>query len=113
MFKLTDEEINEIIELYGGSKKLINKVEQILNSLAVIEDEEDYLEIIKSIVAQKNTNNELVKNCVNKIDAIYSYISVEEIIIEELNRFYNNFEDSKKTTKQKVLLYRDTIKRHN
>jgi len=42
MFKLTDEQIEYIIEFYGGSKKIIENIELQLNLIGVVEDENDY-----------------------------------------------------------------------
>lgn len=111
-FKLTEEQILEIIELYGGSKGLITKIETKLNSIDVILDDEDYYNLIAAIVSQKETNKEKVKSLTTKIEKINVFIPLDEIIITELNRKYNNFEDAKEEVKQKVKSFSESKKRH-
>lgn len=111
-FKLTEDQILEIIELYGGSKSLITKIELKLNSIDVILDDEDYYNLIASIVSQKETNKEKVKSLTTKIEKLNTYLTIDEIIITELNRRYNNFEDAKEEVKQRVKNFSDSKKRH-
>ena len=111
-FKLTEEQILEIIELYWGSKRLINEIELKLNSIDVILDDEDYYNLIASIVSQKETNKENVKAETTKQGKINVFIPLDEIIITELNRKYNNFEDAKEEVKQKVKSFSESKKRH-
>lgn len=40
------------------------------------------------------------------------FIPLDEIIITELNRKYNNFEDAKEEVKQKVKSFSESKKRH-
>ena len=91
IFKLTTEQIEEIIELYGGSKQTITIVEKKLNSLGIITNEEDYYEIVCAVIAQKETVN------FQKVEGI-SYgkdMTFDEIIQLELNRKFGNPEDEK------------------
>ena len=101
MFFLTDEQIEEIIKEYGGDKELINEIQKELNKLGVIESEEYYHDIICNVVAQMETlklqNEQQIKNNSKTIE--YKLIDIIEI---ELNRKYNNFEDSKQEIRDKV-----------
>lgn len=102
MYKLTDEQIDYIIEEYGGSKQLINTIERKLNLLGVIEFEEDYFELVIAIVAQKETVNLKLEGCTTKHQRENVFINIDTIIEMELNRKYNNFEDSKDSTRRKM-----------
>ena len=102
MYKLTDEQINEIIEQYGGNKKLINTIERKLNLLGVVEFEEDYYELIIAIVAQKETNNLKLSDCETKDEKMRVFMNLDTIINSELNRKYNNFDDSKESIRKKM-----------
>lgn len=102
IFKLTDEQINYIIEMYGGSKATIHNVEKKLNLIGVIEDEEDYFELVISIISQKETINLKLEKCDTKNEKMTVYMTFDQIIEIELNRKYNNFEDAKESTKQKM-----------
>ena len=102
MFKLTEEQIDYIIEEYGGSKKLINDIERKLNLLGVIEFEEDYVELVVAIVSQKETNKLKLSNCDTKDEKMNVFMNIDTIIQIELNRKYNNFEDSKESIRIKM-----------
>ena len=102
MFKLTDEQIEYIIEYYGGTKKVIENIEVLLNLIGVVEDESDYFELMCAIIAQKETIKLKLSDCDNKTDAMSVSMTNKEIILTELNRKYNNFEDSNQIQKQKM-----------
>ena len=97
MFKLTDEQINYIIEMYGGTKQSIRAIEKKINLIGVIEDEEDYYEVVASVVFHKET---FLMNAENRNTR--RGMSIDEIIEVELNRKYNNFEDSKDSIKSRM-----------
>lgn len=101
MFFLTDEQIEEIIKEYGGDVELIKEIQMYLNKLAVIETQEDYFDVICNIVSRVETfemeNQRLIKGHNKPIE--YKLI---DVIGVELNRKYNNFEDSKQETRDKV-----------
>ena len=101
IFKLTEEQIEEIIEMYGGDQNLINDIERTLNKVAVIDNEEDYYEVIGTVVSQIETL-ELKAEQDEKPGA--SYV-LDQIIEEELNRMYNNFEDAKESKKESLTSY--------
>ena len=94
MFKLTEEQIEEILSEYGGSRQLINTLERKLNLIGVIDEEEDYFEIIASIAAQKETVKFDTERYNRREDKENVFMSIDEIIENELNRKYNNFEDA-------------------
>lgn len=109
MFKLTEEQIEEILNEYGGSRQLINTLERKLNLIGVIEEEEDYYELIASIAAQKETVKFDTERYNRREDKENVFMSIDEIIDIELNRKYNNFEDASPIIKNKILEY----KRHS
>ena len=102
IFKLTEEQIEEIIELYGGNKQSIGIVERKLNLLGVIETEEDYFEVICSVIAQKETIKSKVDAEETIIGKLAASMNFDQIIELELNRKYNNFEDAKESTRIKM-----------
>lgn len=102
MFKLTEEQINYIIEEYGGTRHLINVVEKKLNLLGVVEFEDDYYELVISIVSQKETINLKLSGCTTKEEKINAFLNLDTIIEMELNRKYNKFEDSKESIRKKM-----------
>ena len=114
MFKLTEEQINEIIEMYGGTKTLINDIESRLNLIGMIEQEEDYYDIIcaiisriqtikldaitqeKSIFSGKNFNPESVEfdydlDEIIKIELINKYSDLTDVGPENENAFNHYF----------------------
>ena len=113
MFKLTEEQINEIILLYGGSKKIVEVIESEINLIDVIEDEEDFYEIICAVMSQKFTIDLRCEQWNYPQDQSFVFMSDDEIIETELNRKYDNFEDSNPKIKQKMLNYIDQKNRHN
>lgn len=102
MYKLTDEQIDYIIEEYGGTRQLVKTIERKLNLLGVVEFEEDYYELVIAIVSQKETVNLKLSSCTTKEEKISEFINIDTIIERELNRKYNNFEDSKETVRRKM-----------
>ena len=102
MFKLTDEQTEYIIEYYGGTKKVIENIETLLNLIGVVEDENDYFELMCAIIAQKETIKLKLSGCDNKFDAIGVSMTNMEIILTELNRKYNNFEDASYEKQQAI-----------
>ena len=101
MFFLTNEQIEEIIDIYGGDVELINEIQKDLNMLAIIDNEEDYYDVICNIVSQVETfklqNEQSIKQNGKTIN--YKLIDIIEV---ELNRKYNNFEDFKQETRANV-----------
>ena len=51
MFKLTEEQIMIIISEYGGNEQLIESIELILNRIEMIDDFDDYYELVCLIAA--------------------------------------------------------------
>lgn len=97
MFKLTDEQIDYIVEMYGGTKGSIRAIEKKINLIGVIEDEEDYYEVVANVVSQRET---FLMNA--KTRNSRRGMTIDQIIESELNRKYNNFEDSKDSIKIKM-----------
>jgi len=102
VFKLTEEQVLEIIELYGGSKKKIDTIEARLNLIGVVKSEEDHYELVASIVSQSESVKEQMRNCSNASDRIERYMSLDEIISSELNRKYDNFENENLGTEMQL-----------
>ena len=96
IFKLTDEEIEEIIELYGGSKQVIQDVEYKLNYLEIINDLEDYNELVKIVISQYETIKSQIEAIkernANPTESELSsrYMSLDEIIEYEINKKYED-----------------------
>lgn len=101
IFKLTDEQIEEIIELYGGSKKIISKIEFKLNFYDIIDDEDDYVEIVKLVVSQHQSIKEQLSHIEGKRSRIECFMNIDEIIDNVLNRQFINM-DHKQEQLQKA-----------
>ena len=106
MFKLIDEQIESIIMDYDVSLVFINKIEKLLNLIGVVDNDEDYFEIVALCASRKATNKFNVSNCTRKEEAIKMFMTIEEIVMTELNRKYNNFEDASPVTLAKVENYK-------
>ena len=106
MFKLTEEQINYIIEFYGSSKPVIKDIERRLNLLGVIEDEADYFEIVAAVAAQKETIKEQVKGCMSRSEVLSKWVTTNQLSIYALNEKYNNFIDAKEETQQRMKNFR-------
>jgi thiamine biosynthesis lipoprotein ApbE len=102
MFKLTEEQINYIIEVYGGSEPIIRDIERRLNLLGVVIDEDDYYEIVATVAAQKETIKEQIKKCTTKDQAMRKWVSTDSLIKYALNEKYNNFLNASPET-QKII----------
>ncbi len=116
IFKLTDEQIEEILYLYGGSKRTIKAIEFKLNYLGVIDDYDDYVEIVKAVLSQHQSVQAQLENSgikysysnIENLSKLYNvelarvYMSLDEIIELELKRMYENI-DHKYTELQKAL----------
>lgn len=113
VFKLTQEQIDEIISEYGGSKQTIKRIEEVLNSLNIIQEEEDYIEIIINTLSQRVTNSYEVSACTKRKEAIEAHMSLSEIIACELERRYGEFENINPIMAQKAKVFVEQKKRHN
>ena len=102
MFKLTEEQINYIIEFYGSSKVVIKDIERRLNLLGVVEDENDYFEIVAAVAAQKETIKEQIKKCMTKSEVLSKWVTTNQLIKYALNEKYNNFIDSNPEHQEKM-----------
>ena len=106
MFKLTEEQINYIVEYYGSSKAVIKDIERRLNLLAVVEDEDDYFEIVAAIAAQKETISEQIKKCTTKSEILNKWVTTNQLIKYALNEKYNNFINAKEEVQEKMKNFR-------
>lgn len=95
MFKLTQEQIEEIIESYGGSLRTIKKIELLLNQYDCIRDEEQYYELVISVLAQHQTIRLKMEKAVNQRDRLDEYMGLEEIIDLEFNRIQDELNPNK------------------
>lgn len=96
-FKLNDEQIEEIVELYGGTKNLINEIQKRLNSLDIVKDEDDFFEIVAEVISQietcrfeanrANSKPHYVINDVLKDTVIRKYLGNDKIMSEISNHF--------------------------
>ena len=90
MFQLTEEQINYIIDVYGGSKTVIKDIERRLNLLGIVSDEDDYYEIVAAVAAQKETIKGQVKGCSTKEEAIRAWVSTDRLILFALKEKYTD-----------------------
>ena len=106
MFKLTEEQINYIVEVYGGSPTIIRDIERRLNLLGVVRDEEDYYEIVATVAAQKETIREQIKKCTTREEAMRKWVSTDSLIKYTLNEKYNNFLNASPEVQDQMKKYR-------
>ena len=100
MFKLTDEQINYIIEVYGGTKTIIKDIERRLNLSGKVKDEDDYYELVATVAAQKETIKGYVQGATTREDAMRVWVSTEDLIAYALKEKYNDFEEETYSTKK-------------
>lgn len=106
MFKLTEEQVNHVIEFYGGTKQVINDIERRLNLLGVVADEDDYYEIVAAVAAQKETIKNKIKGCTTKIEAMRAWVSTDDLILFALKEKYNDFSSLSCEAQEKMKNYR-------
>lgn len=94
MFKLTQEQIDELIELYGGSIETINRIEQKLCIFDFINDEDEYLELVIAVLSQHQSVR-LQISLTDKRGIADRYMGLDEIIEMELLRKYDSFSANK------------------
>lgn len=91
MFKLTEEQVQEIVESYGGSKNTILLVEDKLNALnnnlSLLNDEDDYFEIIAAVVSQLQTIKNKISHS-NLNQKKQEYVTINELLRYELIEKY-------------------------
>lgn len=102
MFKLTQEQIEYIVTVYGGSERIIKDIELKLNLLGVIDDEDDYYEIVAAVAAQKETIAGQIKKCTTKAEIMSKYVSTDKLIKYALNEKYSNFENASSEVQNKM-----------
>lgn len=90
MFKLTKEQIEEIIELYGGNEDLLNEIEKKLNLIGMANDEEDYYEIIAATAAQVETAFFEYERKKNSEPDLHLEYDIDEILREEIRINHSN-----------------------
>ena len=102
MFKLTKEQIEYIITVYGGSERIIKDIELKLNLLGVIDNEEDYYEVVATVAAQKETILNQIKKCTTKSQIMEKWVSTDKLIKYTLNEKYSNFENATTEVQRKM-----------
>lgn len=102
MFTLTEEQINYIIEFYGSSKRIIKEIELKLNQLGIIEDEDDYYEIVATVAAQKETIREQLNGCTTKDQVMRIWVSTDKLILFALKEKYNDFSNFNPQVQEKM-----------
>ena len=105
MFELTEEQINYIIEVYGGWKVIIKDIERRLNLLGIPMDEDDYYEIVAAVAAQKETIKGQMKKCTTRDEAMRKWVSTDSLIKYALNEKYNNFSNASFEVQEKMKNY--------
>ena len=94
MFQLTEDQINYIIEVYGGTKTIINDIERRLNLSGKVKDEEDYYELVATVAAQKETIKNQTRGCTTRTEAMRVWVSTEDLIAYALKEKYNDFDEN-------------------
>lgn len=98
MNSLTEEEKKYIINLYGGSKRIINTIETLINSTELYLSHEDYIYLIKECVSlyttlifRDETKNSKIKYYITIGEIVKYYINqyIEEFGIQELDEYYD------------------------
>ena len=93
MVCLTEEQINEIKEKYTESIEVINDIQDDLNELDIIDDPEDFYDIVCSTcVAFEGMKDETIRKINEHNQTIrtlneYSETHQNEIVLGDLNRF--------------------------
>ena len=106
MFKLTDEQVNYIVEVYGGSERIIKDIERRLNLLAIPMDEDEYYEIVAAVAAQKETIKEKIKGCTTREDAMRGWVSTDQLILFALKEKYNDFSNLNPEAQERIRNFR-------
>ena len=106
MFKLTEQQIEYITTVYGGTKMIINDIERRLNLLGVVSDEDDYYEIVAAVAAQKETIREKAKGCNTKTEAMRIWVSTDDLIMYALKEKYIDFSCLSLASQEKLKNYR-------
>lgn len=101
VFRLSPQGLNVLTQKYNINKKVIVKIEKILNDLEIIKTSEDYLNIIRNILAQIKLLYNNKNSFSNGIDVLSVEINMRDLIIRELSKFYG-----KSTLKNQYLLDR-------
>lgn len=112
-YKLNNEQIDEIINLYEVSKNFIKKIEVGLNSTNLVKDADDYFILVCEVCMQYQSNKQILQTT----PILFSktkFMQLSEIIVQQLGCFYNKFQDDSidnKINYMKILI--SNKKRHN
>ncbi len=106
MFKLTEEQVNYIIEVYGGSKRIIRDIECRLNLLAIPMDDDEYYEIVAAVAAQKETIRNKAKNYTTREDAMSVWVSTDKLILFALEEKYIDFSNLNPEVQERIRNFR-------
>lgn len=101
VFRLSPQGLNVLTQKYNINKKIIVKIENILNDLEIIKTSEEYLKIIRNILIQIKLLYNEKNSFSNGIDVLSVEINMRDLIISELSKFYG-----KSTLKNQYLLDR-------
>ena len=74
--------------MYGGSKSVIECIEERLNFIDVIEFEDDYIEVVCAIVSQNETIKDKLSKCDTKEERVSVFMSLDQII--KIERIFND-----------------------
>ena len=106
IFKLTEEQINYIIEVYGGSHSVIRDIERRLNLLGVVSDENNYYEIVASVAAQKETIKQQIKGCTTKDEAMRAWVSTDKLILFAVKEKYTDLSRLSPESQERIRNFR-------
>lgn len=101
-FRLTKEEKNYIVSEYGGSVRNVSVIEKKLNSLDLITDKDDFIELVMAVVAQHETIKKDVDFKSTKEELNKHFLSINQIIYYEIIRKYLDFDKFENGTEEKI-----------
>lgn len=98
-FQLTMPEKKEIVMEYGSSVKTIDKAQTVLNNLDIVDDYEDFVELLSMIAAEVNASHFMSK------DSDLKRKNLSEIIAAAVEFKYSELSDISIEKEQKIKKY--------
>lgn len=87
MYKLTEEQINEIVSEYGGDALLISDIERELNISGKVDNEVDYEKLVIDCISTYESTQEIIKQKILEEDKEEEFKSLNEIVTYCLDRY--------------------------
>ena len=101
-FKLTKEEKNYIVSEYGGTTRTISLIENKINSIDIVMDRDDFVELVIAVVSQHETIKKDVEFKPTKEELNKHFLNINQIIYYEIIRKYLDFDKFQKGTEEKI-----------